>query len=58
MCTEKQNLFQITGICTDPGYGEPTCDVMTINYLAEQGRSVTGETGRQRRRKTSKVGED
>lgn len=39
-CIEKQNIFQITGICTEQEEGEPTSYVMTVNYPAEQGKGA------------------
>lgn len=47
MCVEIQNIFQVTGVCTEQAqeWCESTPDVRSINYPAEQGDSVIGETG-------------
>lgn len=45
-CLENQDIFQITGICTEQDQGVLTFGVASISYAAGHCKSVT-ETGGQ-----------
>lgn len=47
MCMENQNIFLVTHVCTEQTqkWCDSMSDVRTVNYPAEQGESIMGETG-------------